>query len=120
MNGARLGYKIIIIELNLPNDGVPGGIGQVEDEVFWAVVDWSAKDTVPVLQIGPSFFWRGAREWGETLIVSFKTRYVVTQSSRRGTRIGYNRATSSLPRKYTSFREELLVACYRQLSIGNH
>lgn len=50
----------------LPCDGVPGDIGEVEDEVFGLVILRPAKHLGPVFEIRPGFLGGATAERGET------------------------------------------------------
>lgn len=52
------------------SDSIPGDVGEIENEVLGAVIDRSAKNSSPVLQVCPSFLRGRSREGRETLMAN--------------------------------------------------
>lgn len=56
--------------MDLLHDGIPCRVGQVEDQVFRTIIDRSAQNPLPILEVRPCLFRARARERRESLSVS--------------------------------------------------
>jgi hypothetical protein len=54
------------VNMDIPRNGIPRDVSEIEDEIFWFVVFGPPQYLCPVFQIGPGFLRRTSTERWET------------------------------------------------------